>query len=205
MTPPMKRYLPVLAAATLLAVPTLVFGADVTDAHADPAESITDVSQKIIPALFTLLIFALLVAILGKYAWGPIAKGLQEREDKIRRDIEQAERSRAEAEAKQQEYAAQLATAEAKVRELMAEAQRNADNVVQKAKMDAQTEAEAIKDRTNRDIEASRVAAVSSVRQEAAVLATLVAEKILRREINAEDQQRLVDESLAALDQLETA
>ncbi|MEM6561217.1 MAG: F0F1 ATP synthase subunit B [Planctomycetota bacterium] len=194
----MNRTPLLIAAATVLAVPSLVLAAD------DPAAQITDIPSKIIPALFTLIVFAVVVAVLGKFAFGPIAKGLQEREDKIRGDIAAAEEARAAAEAKQAEYAEQLASAEARVRELMAEAQKNADNVVAKAKTEAQNEADAIKDRTNRELEDSRVAAVASVREEAATLATMVAEKILRREINTEDQQRLVQESLTALDQLET-
>ncbi|MEM8875001.1 MAG: F0F1 ATP synthase subunit B, partial [Planctomycetota bacterium] len=197
----MKRLLPFVAVTTL-ALPAMALAAE---AGEDPSKMITDVPSKIIPAVFTLIVFTVVVAILGKFAFGPIAKGLQEREDRIRDDIAAAEQTRIEAEKKQAEYAEQLATAEAKVRELMAEAQKNAENVVAKAKTDAQTEADAIKDRTNRELEDSRVAAVSSVRAEAATLATMVAEKILRREINAEDQQRLVQESLEALDQLETA
>jgi F-type H+-transporting ATPase subunit b len=193
---------PTLAAAAFaLATPVLVLAADAADAT-PPEEMVFDVPSKIIPAIFTLIVFSVVLAILAKYAWGPIAKGLEERENRIRRDIEEAERARLEAEAKQREYAAQLEGAEAKVRELLAAAQKDADALGQRMKMDAQTEAEGIRDKATRDIEAARVNAVGDVRREAAELATLVAEKILRREIGPGDRKALLDESLKQIDRL---
>ena len=53
--------------------------------------------------------------------------------------------------------------------------------------------------RANADIESAKAAAVSDIHAQAATLATMVAGKILQREINAADQQQLVDESLAEL------
>jgi hypothetical protein len=83
----------------------------------------------LLTALTTLIVFLLLVAVLGKFAWGPISKGLQDREDKIRRDIEEAEAARARAEASLKEYQAQLATAEARVREMLAKANTDAEQI----------------------------------------------------------------------------
>src|SRR5215212_1419844 len=82
-----------------------------------------------ITALVTLIVFGVLVAVLSKTAWGPIAKGLQDREDKIRRDIEEAEAARARSEATLKEYQQQLATAEARVRELLSKATVDAEQI----------------------------------------------------------------------------
>ena len=150
----------------------------------------------VVTSIVTLVIFAGLLAILGKYAWGPIVAGLETRENKIRDDIEAAERARAQAENSQREYKDQMAGAEQRVRDLMAQAQADGQQLATRIKMQAQEEAEEIKERAMRDIEQSRREAVEQVRTEAATLATAVAEKILRREVNRDDQQRLIDESL---------
>src|SRR5690606_13117586 len=69
------------------------------------------ISAGAIPALTTLVVFVLLLIVLGKYAWGPIASGLKAREDKIRKDIADAEAARAKAEATLREYEQRLASA----------------------------------------------------------------------------------------------
>lgn len=157
--------------------------------------------EALITALTTLIVFVALVAILGKAAWGPIAKGLQDREDKIRRDIEEAESARARAEATMKEYQAQLATAESKVREMMVKANADAEQIATNVRARAQREAQEAKENATREIDAARRDAVRQVHEQAAVLATGVASKILKRNLNADDQRDLVASSL---DQLET-
>jgi F-type H+-transporting ATPase subunit b len=68
--------------------------------------------------------------------------------------------------------------------------------------MQAQKDAEEAKDRANRDIEQARKSAVADVHRHAADLSTAIAEKILRRNLNADDQRELVNSSL---DQLQSA
>jgi F-type H+-transporting ATPase subunit b len=63
-------------------------------------------------------------------------------------------------------------------------------------KMQAQQDAEAAKERAERDIDAARKAALADIYAQAADLSTTIAEKILRRNLNAADQRQLVDESL---------
>ena len=152
--------------------------------------------QAIAPAVTTLIVFALLVAVLGKYAWGPIATGLKNREDKIRRDIADAEAARARAEATLAQYNTQLATAEQQVRDILARAQRDAEQMATNMKMQAQKEAEDAKERATRDIETARKNAVADIYAQAADLSTSIAEKILRRNLNANDQRELVESSL---------
>jgi F-type H+-transporting ATPase subunit b len=63
----------------------------------------------------------------------------------------------------------------------------------------AEQELALLKDRARRDIEAAKRAALSEIYDQTASLATLIASKILQREVNPRDQQRLVEESLAEL------
>lgn len=156
-------------------------------------------SQGAITAITTLVIFAMLVAVLGKFAWGPIAKGLQDREDKIRKDIHDAEAARKRAEDTLKEYQAKLTAAQDQIRSMLAQAQKDAEGVAAGIKVKAQQEAEEVKERAIKDIDASKNAALSEIHSHAANLATSVAEKILRRNINETDQRSLVQSSLEQL------
>ena len=163
------------------------------------AELLRGPDAGLIPALTTLIVFVLLVVVLGKFACGPISQGLKAREDKIRRDIEEAEAARARSEAALKEYQAQLATAEARVRELLAKAERDAETIAQGIRTTAEQEAQATKGNALRDIDQAKRAAVREVHEQAVLLSTRAAEKILRRNINPEDQRDLVRASLEEL------
>jgi len=158
-------------------------------------------SAGIVPALTTLVVFVALLAILGKYAWGPIALGLKAREDKIRKDISDAEAARARAEATLRDYNAQLATAEEKVRALIQQAAVDGERIAGQIRTRAQQEAEETKERAMREIEAAKRQALSEIYEQTAELSTQIAEKILRRSLNVDDQRDLVRSSL---DQLQT-
>lgn len=155
--------------------------------------------ESVITAVTTLVVFLALVAVLGKFAWGPIASGLQAREDKIRKDIADAEAARLRAEQTLKEYSARLAAAEAQIRNMLAKAQSDAEGVAAGIKVKAQQDAEEIKERATKEIDASKNAALAELHEHAATLATSVAEKILRRQITVDDQRELVRSSLDEL------
>lgn len=158
-----------------------------------------------VPAVLTIVIFVLLLVVLSKYAWGPIAKGLKDREDKIRKDIEQAETARAQAEATMRQYQSQLAGAEANVRQLLEQAKADGEKLATSIRVRAQEEAEQIKEKAQREIDGARQAALRDIYEQAAVLSTNIAEKILRRNLNVDDQRELVNSSLSQLEALHQA
>lgn len=150
-------------------------------------------------ALWVVIIFLVLLAVLYPTAWKNVLSGLQAREDRIRKDIAEAEAARARAEATLKEYNAQLATAENRVREMINSATKDGERVATEIRMRAQAEAEESKKRAMKDIDTARQNALAEIYQRAAELSTSIAEKILRRNINAEDQKDLVKRSLDEL------
>ncbi len=162
---------------------------------AEPAEpGLLDVNLA--SAVWVLIIFVVLVFVLYKTAWKNVLAGLNAREARIRGNIADAEAARVKGEASLVEYNKQLATAEGQVRELLAKAVADAERIATGIKMRAQQDAEAAKEAAVKDIETSKQQALTEIYDQAATLATSVAEKILRRNINADDQKALVDESL---------
>jgi F-type H+-transporting ATPase subunit b len=143
-------------ALALSAAPTPAFAAGPEAAHTDGDAAKTEPSllrgpkESLITAVTTIIVFVALLAILGKYAWGPIASGLQAREDKIRKDIADAEAARTRAEQTLKEYSTKLAAAEAQIRDMLAKAQSDAEGVAAGIKVKAQQDSEEIKERATK-------------------------------------------------------
>jgi F-type H+-transporting ATPase subunit b len=114
-------------------------------------------------ALFSLITFVVYVAVLRVGAWGLLRDGLNERERRIRQDIADAEANRAKSEAMVRDHEARMLKVHDEVREILAEARRDADHVKQEIVATAQTEAEATKQRAIAEIERSRDAALTEL------------------------------------------
>ena len=159
-------------------------------------------SDSIFQALWVIAIFLIMLAILYPTAWKNVLAGLQAREQRIRSDIAEAEATRTKAEATLREYNQQLATAEQRVRDLIAGAQADGERIAAQIRLRGEQEAQEAKERATREIDAARKQAVAEIYDQAAQLSTSIAEKILRRNLNADDQRDLVNRSL---EQLQTA
>lgn len=152
-------------------------------------------------ALWTLLIFGIVVFILGRFAWGPILKGLQSREDFIRESLEKAQLDRQQAEARLREYEERLASSRAEATAIVDEARRDAEVVKRKIEADAHAEYEKMIDRAKREIQIATDTATKDLYTLSAKLATDMASRVLGREVTAQDQERLITESINELNQ----
>jgi F-type H+-transporting ATPase subunit b len=150
-------------------------------------------------AVWVLVIFVILLAILYPTAWKNVLAGLKAREARIRQDIADAEAARTRAEATLKEYNVQLAAAESKVRDMIAGAVTQGERVAADIRAKAVAEADESRQRALREIEAARKQALAEIYERAAELSTGIAEKILKRNINADDQRDLVRRSLEEL------
>jgi F-type H+-transporting ATPase subunit b len=150
-------------------------------------------------ALWTLVIFAVVIFVLGKFAWRPILDGLTAREKFIRTALEDAQRDRAESEARLREYTDKLNAARVEATAIVEEARRDADVVKRRIEEEASAEAAKIVERAKREIGLARETAVKELYSLSAKLTTDLAGKILRREINPRDHERLIRESIDKL------
>jgi F-type H+-transporting ATPase subunit b len=155
--------------------------------------------EAMLSALWVLIIFFVLLAVLYPTAWKNVLAGLKKREERIRKDIADAEAARLRAEATLRQYTEQIAAAERAVQDMLARATVDGEKIAATLKAQAQKEAEEIRDRANRDIEAARDQALTEIYQRTAELATSIAEKIIRRNLNPADQRDLVNQTLEQL------
>jgi F-type H+-transporting ATPase subunit b len=149
--------------------------------------------------IYTLIVFGILLLVLGKFAWGPVMSGLDKREATLRKAHDDAEASRVEAQKALAEVQARLAKTTDEVRAMLDEARRDAQAVKDQFKADAAAEVQAERDRFRREIDTARDQALQQIYQQSVMLAALIANKAIKRELTMGDQTRLLDESLADL------
>ena len=166
------------------------------DGHApvntDPLEWKSDL------AIWNGVVFLVLLAVLSKFAWGPIAAGLDKREHNIKHLISEAERQNAEAKQLLASYERKLSEADGKVREMIEEARRDAEHTQQQIVAKANAEALATRDRSLRDIETATAAALKEIADRGADLAVDLAGKIVQAQLKPADHARLIQDALAA-------
>lgn len=153
-------------------------------------------------ALWTLIIFALVIFVLGRYAWGPILGGLQAREKFIRESLEKAKADRVAAETRLQEYTDKLLAARGEATAIVDEARRDADVVKRRIEEEGRAEANALIERARREIGIAKETAVKELYILAAQLTTQAASKVLRREIQPSDHERLIRDAMRELSDL---
>ncbi|MBX3412634.1 MAG: F0F1 ATP synthase subunit B [Pirellulales bacterium] len=150
-------------------------------------------------ALWTFGVFAILLLVLWKFAWGPISQGLDKREQRIADDIASAERSNQQAKQLLAEYEHKLAAAQDEIRALLDEARRDAEHTQQDMLAKAAAEAEGLKQRARREIDTATDQALKQLAEHSAKLAVELAGKILHTELSPDRHARLVEEAVAML------
>ncbi|MEO0586455.1 MAG: F0F1 ATP synthase subunit B [Planctomycetota bacterium] len=150
----------------------------------------------VMPYVWNFLMWLLLLGVLLKYVFPAILKGLRDREEKIRSDIDQAKAAREEAEAMKADFERQLAEARQESQQTIAQAKATASQAAEELKATAQREIDAQRTRAKAEIASAKEAALAEVYAAAATLATDAAGKILGRSINADDQRDLVEQTV---------
>jgi F-type H+-transporting ATPase subunit b len=163
------------------------------DVDLDPSELKGDL------AIFTFIVFLLLLGIMWKFAWGPISQGLEKREYRIAEQIAAAERANAEAKQMLGEYERKLASAQDEVRAIIEEARRDAAHTQQEILAQARSDATAEMDRAKREVETAKDQALRELAEASANLAVELAGKIIRTQLDAGQHAQLVTEALSQL------
>jgi len=154
------------------------------------------------PGLFiwTIITFLVLVALLAKFAWGPLLAARERREKLIARAIEDSEKARADLERVQQDAARVLADARVEGEAIVTRSRAAADRLGEELRQKASAEAAGILKKAEREIQLETTRAIEQVRREAVELSVAIASKILHRNVSAEDNRALIEDSLRQLD-----
>jgi len=173
-------------------------GHDTTDlSHANASPSLTDPADlKYQLAVATLIVFLLLFALLGKFAWGPISQGLDKREQHIATMIADAERNAKDTQLRLQELEARLAAQAEEARQAISAARREGEIVKEKLVNEAQAAAQQEKDRALVEIRDAKNQALREIAQKTVNTAVELAKNLIHREVRPEDHAQLINDSL---------
>ena len=149
--------------------------------------------------LFSLITFAVYLAILRAGAWGPLQAGLNERERGIKQKIADAEASRLKSESLLKEHEQKLAKVQDEVRDILAEARRDAEHTKQEIVTLAQNESEAMKHRAILEIERSRDQALTELFDFVSTNVVNATEQVIGKSLTSADHDRIVKEALSQL------
>jgi F-type H+-transporting ATPase subunit b len=166
--------------------------------HDEPDTSVPMKPQNDL-VLWTIVTFVLFLVVLKKVAWGPLIEGLDNRESKYRKLLEDAKADRDKAVAMLGEYEQKLKTAQGQVDEIIAEARRDADRTKTDILAAAQQDAEATRKRAIEDIGRARDQAVAELFDHVRANVVAVTEKVLSRSLTDADDQKLIDDALAEM------
>ncbi len=140
--------------------------------------------------------FLIFVYLLWRFAVGPIVKVLDTRQDKISESLMAAERMQQELRESAAKNEEVMAQARRDAQEVLNSARNNADQIVTRANEQAAASADEFLNRAQETLRQETALARQQLREEVADLAVNAAGKILRKEISADDQRRLVEETL---------
>src|SRR5881227_425458 len=149
---------------------------------------------------WTLVVFGVLLVVLWRLGWPALLKTVEERERRIQQQLEEAERSRAEAARLLEEHKRTIATAKAEAQEILAKAKAVADKERETLLAKARQEYEQLLERARHEIDAEKEKAIVALRREAVDLSIAAASKLLQAQLDSETNRKLVLEYLAQLE-----
>jgi F-type H+-transporting ATPase subunit b len=157
---------------------------------------------KVTPGLmiWTIVAFLVTLFVLRRYAFGPIQKTIDERRERIRRSLDEADQARAEARRMLEEHRALLGQARGQAEEILAEARKTREAMERRMREETEAERQRRLEETRREIQAETERALEQIRTEVAELTLVAATKVTGKVLDPSDHRRLIEEAIQTLD-----
>ena len=152
-------------------------------------------------AIAALLIFIVLLAILGRWAWKPLIVQLRRREESIASAIERSEAQQREAEDLLNHYRSRLESVEVEAKGLLDRGRRQADTEREEILAAARADAQQATARAREEIERAKRTALEDLQRTTAQLATEIAERVLVANLDEAQHDRLMEDALGEIRQ----
>ena len=177
----------------MIAAPSLLFAQH----ESEGGGGLYDINTGL--SVWTLIVFVSLLLILRKYAWGPIVDAVDSREKGIQTAIDGAAELNAEAAKLLEEHREQMADARRQASEILAEAKVASERVRKELEEKARSEAQGIVERALAEIERERDGALETLRRESVDLALAAASQLMQESFDQETDRQLVERYLNEL------
>jgi F-type H+-transporting ATPase subunit b len=156
----------------------------------------------VVPGLmiWTLICFVIALFVLKRYAFGPIQNAIDERRERIRVAVDEADRARDEARELLEQHRRLIGQAKEEAAAILSDARKVADAQIERVKEESEAERQRRLEETRRQIEAETKRSLDQIRSEVADLTLQATARVTGKVLDAEDQRRLIDEAIAELD-----
>ncbi|CXN80595.1 F0F1 ATP synthase subunit B [Staphylococcus aureus] len=142
------------------------------------------------------LTFIVLLALLKKFAWGPLKDVMDKRERDINRDIDDAEQAKLNAQKLEEENKQKLKETQKEVQKILEDAKVQARQQQEQIIHEANVRANGMIETAQSEINSQKERAIADINNQVSELSVLIASKVLRKEISEQDQKALVDKYL---------
>ena len=150
--------------------------------------------------IWTIVCFLITLFVLKRFAFGPIQKGIDERRERIRQSIEEADRAREEARRLLEEHRRLISSAQTDAEQILSEARRVAESNERRMREELETDRQRRIEETRKQIEAETRRALEQIRVEVVELSLAAATKVTRKSLDDADHKRLIEEAVGELD-----
>ena len=150
--------------------------------------------------LAQMLNFFILVWILARFAYKPLVSMMQERKERIAKDLADAQAARNKAEQFKADYAAQIANARQEAQQIVEKAVQQAEATTREQLAAAREQIEREKERARQDIVNERDRAMNNLRNEVISLSVAMATKVVAKDMDSETNTKLIEDAIAKLD-----
>ena len=150
--------------------------------------------------IWTIVCFLVTLFVLKRYAFGPVQTMIDERRERIRQSLEEADHAREEARELLEEHRKLLAGARSDADEILGEARRIAEANERRMREELETDRQRRLEETRKQIEAETRRALEQIRLEVVDLSLLAATKVTRKSLDDADHKRLIEEAVGELD-----
>jgi F-type H+-transporting ATPase subunit b len=150
--------------------------------------------------IWTLVCFGITFFVLKKFAFGPIQKIIDERRQRIRQSLEEADHARDEARRLLEEHRALMREARGQSEEILSEARRVAESQRERLRDELEEERQRRIEDTRKQVEAETRRALEQLRAEVAELTVTATARVTGKVLDDKDHRRLIDEAIGELD-----
>lgn len=148
---------------------------------------------------WTVLTFVVLLLILKKFAWKPILKTLEDRENTIKVSLDEAEQNQKESEKYREEQAQLLEKLKKESADLFHQSKLDAENARKKLMDQARDDSEKLLSHAKNEIELSKLEAIGEIREHAVDLSIAAAKKVIGESFTEKDHLDLIEKSIQDL------
>jgi F-type H+-transporting ATPase subunit b len=176
----------------------LLFAQETTTTAEEDEGSLIDVVPGLM--VWTVVTFLIVLWVLRRFAFGRIQGLIDQRRDRIREALDEADKARSEARELREQVARERQEAKAEREQILEESRRQAQRQLEQAREQADADLKARLEKNREELEAENARLREQIRRDVVELTLLASEKVTGKVLDADDQRRLIDETIDEVD-----